>query len=180
MIARLQLIALLLAPISLTLAQADEPTIAQEYQVKAAILYNFSKFIRWQGDAFASAESPIMLCIVNPDPFGEFIDNLVEGRRVGPQQRKLSVRRLSAESGNSMCHMLFIPREHQLPERHGTHTLLVSEDADITEGGAHINIFTVDGQVRFEIDIDSLKSTNISISSKLLNLARITQRKSGL
>jgi hypothetical protein len=179
-VARLQLIAWLLISIWVPAGLADESFPTEEYRVKAAILYNFSKFIHWRDAAFADQASPILLCILTPDPFGSFINELVAGRRVGPDQRPLSVVRIEVGNQAPRCHMLFIPRGKRLPVQRSLDTLLVSEDADITETHAHINLFTVEGQVRFEIDLDSLADTRISISSKLLNLAKITWPRSGL
>ena len=35
-----------------------------EYQVKAAFLLNFTKFVEWPAAAFAAADSPIAICIL--------------------------------------------------------------------------------------------------------------------
>src|SRR5580704_16548614 len=62
---------------------------ALEYEVKAAFLLNFTKFIEWPATAFADAESPFALCILGKDPFGRVLDDIVGGEVVGA--RKLVV-----------------------------------------------------------------------------------------
>ena len=48
--------------------QAVDPAL--EYQVKAAFLLNFTKFVDWPAGAFAGSDSPITICILGNDPFG--------------------------------------------------------------------------------------------------------------
>src|SRR5580704_15465858 len=54
-----------LSPISV--AQANPPG---EYELKAAFLFNFAKFVNWPPDAFPNANATINLCIWGDDPFG--------------------------------------------------------------------------------------------------------------
>ncbi len=75
---------------SLFLSLADSPV---EYQVKAAFLLNFTKFIDWPEAAFASKDSPITICILGKDPFGPVLDEIVQGETVNA--RKVTVQRIS-------------------------------------------------------------------------------------
>jgi hypothetical protein len=56
------LLALLSAGIGGTASAADEPPL--EYQVKAAFLLNFTKFVEWPASAFAQEHSPLTICIL--------------------------------------------------------------------------------------------------------------------
>ena len=60
-------------------AQSNEPT---EYQVKAAFLFNFTKFVEWPDAAFADGHAPIVLGILGDDPFGTELTQLVSGQSV--------------------------------------------------------------------------------------------------
>ena len=60
-------------------AQSNEPT---EYQVKAAFLFNFTKFVDWPEAVFADAHAPIVLGIVGEDPFGGDLSQIVAGQMV--------------------------------------------------------------------------------------------------
>ncbi len=66
-----------------------------EYEVKAAFLLNFTKFIEWPAGAFASPDSPFTICILGRDPFGRALDQIVAGESVNG--RKLAVRRVGPE-----------------------------------------------------------------------------------
>ncbi len=65
---------LLLAAV-LSPAQPLHPT---EFQVKAAYLYNFGKFVRWQGGHGAISASRD-ICVFGKDPFGAVLDATVAG-----------------------------------------------------------------------------------------------------
>src|SRR4028119_890287 len=41
-----------------------------EYQVKAAFLYNFGRFVSWPSGSFAQSNSPFIIGVVGQDPFG--------------------------------------------------------------------------------------------------------------
>src|SRR3984893_10876090 len=59
---------------------------ASEYQVKAAFLFNFAKFVEWPATAFINADASLQICVLGLDPFGnefEVIGNkTVSGHRV--------------------------------------------------------------------------------------------------
>ncbi len=78
-------------------AQEAGPT---EYQIKAAFLYNFAKFIEWPSDG-----GTLELCLLGEDHFGRDIDN-IEGKTAAG--KKLSVRRIKSAREIKKCRMLFI------------------------------------------------------------------------
>jgi len=55
--------------------------VSLEYEVKAAFLFNFTKFVQWPSSAFADANSAFEICIVGDDPFGKTLDDIVQGER---------------------------------------------------------------------------------------------------
>ena len=58
-------------------ARAGEPAF-DEYQVKAAFLYNFAKFVEWPPGTFANSNDPIGICIVGQNPFGSTLEDMVD------------------------------------------------------------------------------------------------------
>ncbi len=54
-----------------------------EYQVKAAYVYNFSKFVEWPAQAFASPAAPIRLCVLKDPAFESELNQIVKGKMVG-------------------------------------------------------------------------------------------------
>ena len=50
-----------------------------EYQVKAAFVFNFAKFVEWPLDTFKSENAPIVFCVFRHDPFGSALDEIIRG-----------------------------------------------------------------------------------------------------
>ena len=90
---------LLACPILGQLQAPDSPTA---YQVKAAFLLNFTKFIDWPGDEATDPRFPI--CVAGEDPFGRALDQIVEGESVNGA--KLAVERVGDEVPKS-CRVVF-------------------------------------------------------------------------
>ena len=67
-------------------APAGEAEI-EEYQVKAAFLFNFAKFVEWPAQAFKSADEPIEICVLGPNPFGSSLDKAC--RREGGRKQEI-------------------------------------------------------------------------------------------
>jgi hypothetical protein len=152
-----------------------------EYQVKAAFLYNFAKFVEWPPGTFASSTDPIGICIVGQDPFGSALENTVQGKKVG--DRIFAVRRLPDTQQASQCQILFIgaaewKRTRALLEAvKSPGVLTVGETDDFTVLGGIIG-FRLDGpRVRIKVDLQTAERARLRISSKLLSLAEIAKKQ---
>jgi hypothetical protein len=160
-----------------------QPRSAGEYQVKAAFLYNFAKFVDWPPDAFPQPSAPLHLCVFGEDPFGGELERIVHEKIVaGHPLRVLQPKRIAQARG---CHILFVsswdPKEvHSLLEAlKGSSTLTVGETREFTRLGGMITFLLASGRVRFEINPDAAHEARLKISAKLLSLARIAHSNSG-
>ena len=148
-----------------------------EYEVKAAFLYNFARFVDWPG----RAQGVVTLCLLTGDPFGGDID-IITGKPVGGA--RLLVRRIEVDQ-TAGCQMVFIPASqagrfaHLLDGLKGRPVLTVGDAPGFAERGAVINFYLEQNKVRFEINIDAARRTGLPISSQLLRLARITHDRTG-
>lgn len=148
---------------------------AGEYEVKAAFLYNFSKFVEWPAHAFPDEESPFIIGILGSDPFGRNLDLLVKDKSV--KGRRVEVRRLYELSGLSCCQVLFIAQSeaYRLPaiiQAIERHPILTVSDMAKFLGQGGIIMFTKEGdKIRFSINLKAASKAMVTISSKLLNLA---------
>jgi len=148
-----------------------------EYQVKAAFLYNFVKFVEWQA-APAEPAGPVTLCVLGRDPFGEALDRVVDSKTVNG--RTIAIRRTHDLAAARSCQVLFVSSSEagRLGEItkavSGFSILTVSEIDRFSERGGIIT-FLMDGQrVRFEINPRAAARAGLKISSKLLQLASLT------
>ena len=170
---------ILLAGAALQL-RAQAPAF-DEYQVKAAFLYNFAKFVEWPPGTFANSNEPIGICVVGQNPFGSALDDMVRGKKIG--DRAFAVRRLPDTQQASKCQILFIgaaewKRTPALLEAlKGAGILTVGETDDFTALGGVIGFRLEGTRVRIQIALETAERTRLRISSKLLSLAEIVKRQ---
>ena len=152
-----------------------------EYQVKAAFLYNFAKFVEWPPGTFAGSTDPIGICILGENPFGSVLEDTVKDKKLG--DRSFVVRRLADAQQAGKCQIVFIgaaqwKRTSTLPESlQGKGILTVGETDDFTALGGIIN-FRLDGpRVRIKVDLQAAERGKLRISSKLLSLAEIAKKQ---
>jgi len=163
------LLALLLAVPGVTPAQT-----AEEYDVKAAFLYNFAKFVDWPPAAFPDPNN-LKICVLGDDPFGGSLQT-VAGEQVG--NHKLQVARMDSTSKLAGCQILFISRSERerisqiLAAVKGSPVLTVGDTQKFADDGVIINFILEGSKVRFEINTESAERAGIRISSKLLQLAK--------
>jgi uncharacterized protein DUF4154 len=150
---------------------------APEYLIKAAYIYNFAMFVEWPVDAFLKESSPIVIGILGADPFGPAIDQIVQDKKI--DKRPLVVKRLHWGQEFKDCHILFISTAETarvaevVNQLKAFPTLLVAESPGLSKQGATINFVVEDNKVRCEVNVDAAKRAGLSISSKLLNLAKV-------
>ncbi|MCP5003014.1 MAG: YfiR family protein [Planctomycetes bacterium] len=144
-----------------------------EYQVKAAFLYNFAKFVKWP---ISQNDGVLILYILGDDPFGKTIDT-IKGKSI--RGEKIIIRYISNLKNLKNCNMLYISSSEkenieQLVEAlDGMSILTLGDTEGFAARGVMINLFIVDFKVRFEINYAASKNAGIVISSKILNLAKI-------
>jgi hypothetical protein len=149
----------------------------EEYRVKAAFLFNFAKFVEWPPQAFKSADEPIGLCLLGPNPFGSSLDQTVQGKTAG--DRTFVVREIRDAQQAGACHIVFVSAagwtqsRAVLGEIKQCCVLTVGETADFISSGGMINLRLEDARVRVEINPDAAERARLRISSKLLSLAEI-------
>lgn len=162
----------LLTPVLQGRAQAPPAT---EYQLKAAYLWNFAKFIDWPATAFTNDTSPFVMGVLGDNPFGSDLELTVRGKQINTHPITVKPRVTLAEA--RQCHILFVSTSetNRLAEifqsLSGTSVLTVGETGQFTEKGGMINFVFEDKKIRFQINDDAAKSASLKISSKLLSLA---------
>ena len=157
------------------------PVLAQEplpeYQVKAAYLYNFLKFVEWPEDAFPDSLAPIVIGISGDDPFGDALPQVIIGKTV--QGRDLVIHKYRSGEDMRGAHILFISplEKKRLPQilssLRGSSVLTVADTEGFLEAGGMIQFLSENNRVRFAINVDATSRAKLKISSKLLSLARV-------
>ncbi|HKH49985.1 MAG TPA: YfiR family protein [Thermoanaerobaculia bacterium] len=156
-------------------AQGESGKTELEYQVKAAFLFNFTKFVEWPSDVFTSPGDPVTVCVMGDDSFGESLDAVVQGETVNG--RRLKVHRTRSPAELRACHMLFVPRSERrqselLSSLRGAGILTVGDGDGFLSDGGIIRFVLDQNRVRFEINHAAAEANRLKLSSKLLRLAR--------
>lgn len=149
-----------------------------EYQVKAAFLLNFTKFIEWPPEAFAAADSPIAICILGEDPFGAAIERLVLGEVVNG--RNVAVRTLRSPPPPRSCQVVFFSSSEKEVAKTlralGPAVLSVGEGDEFLRNGGMIAFVIEERRVRFNIDQAAAERAGLTLSARLLNVAKSVKR----
>jgi hypothetical protein len=155
-------------------AQAqDRPT---DYQVKAAFLAKFGKFVEWPDTAFATSNTPVIIGVFGDDPFGDALTSLAETDTING--RPIEVRDIKTPAELAGCHVVFIPASAKNSDREvmdavaGLPVLTVGETDEFHDAGGMIEFIIENKQVHFRIRNEAARAAGLKISSKLLILAR--------
>lgn len=149
---------------------------AGEYDLKAAFLYNFAKFVDWPPAAFPEPGSSFRICVLGRDPFGGSLQAAVNGEEIAGH--RLTVMRSESLAKPSGCQILFVSRSERDQTREilaavkDSPVLTVGDVPGFLEQGGIINFLLEGNKVRFEINNEAAARAKLNISSKLLQLAR--------
>lgn len=162
--------------------QVRDASDSSEYLIKAGFIFNFAKFVEWPTAAFPASDSPIVIGILGTDPFGTIIDQIVQDKKIGA--RGFVVKRL--RWGTDLkdlkdCKILFVGASEKAHVDElvqivkGLPILTVGETPGFAEHGGVIRFVLEDNRVRFEVNVEAAHQADLTISSRLLTLARIIQ-----
>ena len=171
---------LILALFLAALAGPRQPTRAQdarptEYQLKAAFLFNFAKFVEWPDSAFPAPTAPFVIGVLGNNPFRDDLARTVRDKTIDAHPLLVQEYRSAARATN--CHLLFISNSERksIPDiiqgLRGRSILTVSEVDHFTEAGGMINFVLQGTKIRFQINKEAAVSAGLKISSKLMSLA---------
>jgi hypothetical protein len=151
--------------------------VSREYQLKAIFLYRFAQFVDWPETAFPSPNSPLIIGVLGPDPFGGYLEAAVRNERI--RKRRLSVQHFQRSQDARHCQILFISAseserlEKIQAELAGRSILTVGETEGFALRGGMIQFITERNRIRFLINLKAAKAEHLQISSKLLELAEV-------
>jgi len=171
---------LLLCPLflagSLGLLEAQE--VSQEYQLKAAFLVNFSRFITWPEHSLSSEQPEITFCVAGKNPFGTTL-SAVENKKIN--DRTIKVVYADSIQKIPQCHLLFVSKSEygdlgSLLSRIGKKsTVTVSDIPGFVDAGGSIEFVIKEDRLSFIINNSDLKQRGIQAGSSMLDLAALVR-----
>ena len=153
----------------------DAHAASSEYQVKAAFLYNFMKFVEWPGDGLSNPGT-LTIGILGKDPFGEALDEVRDKTAKG---RRIVVVHLRGIEEVRECDLLFVcaSEKGRLPQIlrgvQSARVLTVADQEGFCQAGGIINLVFVNNRVGFEVNVAAANRVRLRVSSQLLKLARL-------
>jgi hypothetical protein len=177
------LLILLLMLVAGATGLAADPQTLTEYQIKAGFFFNFTRFVEWPENAFATPTSPIVACVVGDTPMTDLLSDVVAGKVVNG--RAVSINRLKPTDDLHRCHLVFISAA---AERHTaeilagvkkTNTLTVGESAGFPKAGGMINFSIENNNVKLEMNLDAATHAGLKVNSKLIAVSRLFSFDSG-
>ena len=164
-------------------AEGLESSDSSEYLIKAGFIYNFAKLVEWPATAFAQPDSPIVIGILGDDPFGATLDRIVADKKING--RGFAVKRLKWTRDLKDlrdCNILFVSsseKEHidsVVDAMKWLPILTIGDAPGFARRGGIMNFTLEDNKIRFEVNVEAAKHADLTISSRLLTLARIVQQ----
>jgi hypothetical protein len=167
---------------SLLLLACHPRAIAQskptQYEVKAAYLLNFAKFVKWP--PIPSQEEAFQICLLGSDPYGAILPQTVSGERL--EGKSIEVKRISTAKEAAGCRIVNVGSSEQsrlasvLPVLIEQHALVVSDLPNFCDRGGVIGFLMEGGRVRFEVNLAAAEAAGLNMSSDLLRVATTVKK----
>jgi hypothetical protein len=149
-----------------------------EYDVKAAYLFNFGRFVSWP-DQGSVNNGVFPICVLGQDPFGRALDNMLTGEKINGAE--VTIRRLQRPEEALNCRLLFISASEDsrlqaiLQVLGKSPVLTVSDLPNFTRHGGMIQFVLEDERVRFSVNLAAAENSGLVLSSQLLKVASSIQ-----
>jgi hypothetical protein len=153
-----------------------ETNALSEYDVKAAFLYNFAKFVEWPPEVFKNSGDSFVIGILGDDPFDKNLEAELNGKTV--QDKKLVFKRLLNLQEASDCQVVFISASEEdllsaiLAKLQGSPVLTVSDMKRFIQRGGMVGFSLDKNKVGFNVNRTVAEGAGLKISSQLLKLAK--------
>jgi hypothetical protein len=155
-------------------AALGEPT---EQEVKAALIFNITRFVEWPTSAFRSPGAPLVVAILGQDDVSDVLGKMLLRKTVNGHT--LEVRRVRSEEEARECQVLYVASSEKrrvnaiVKTLSGGSTLTVADIEHFAEQGGHVNLVVEDQRVRLFVNPRTVRESHLSISAKLLSLAQL-------
>lgn len=171
----------ILSMLCFTSMPAFSQSSTSELQLKAAFIYNFTRFIDWPPRAYTSPDAPFIIGVMGDGGLAKRINEVVKGESVG--NHDISARNFDKVGDVGHCNILyiggdeFIEVRRMLPDLNRRGILTVSDVSGFEKWGGIVRFFKEDSKLRLQINIDQAKAADLTISSKLMSLSKIYSGK---
>lgn len=150
-------------------------TEVEEYRLKAAFIFNFTKFIEWENH-----DSKVFkIGVIGASPIAASLEEISHTKTVN--NKKITIENYNNPDEINDCNILFIPADNKfsleeiLSKTKNKNMLTVSEQSGFARQGTGINFIVLDDKLKFEVNLKALAAARLKVSSQLLKLAVIVE-----
>jgi hypothetical protein len=159
---------------------ADTP-IADEYEIKAAMLANVFKLVDWPAAKSGEVSAPFVIGIAGSEDMETALGKTVAkmGGRKTSAGHPIVIRKISAVEGIEQYHVIFIggsdrKRLQAVIQGVGTQPILtIGESEKFAALGGMVGLIFKDDRIQVEVNLAAAQSAGLSISSRLLRIATV-------
>lgn len=151
------------------IAQAQErPT----YEIHAAMLYNFIKYIQWPNEA---AGGDFVVGVIGDDNVFNTLKKWYDGKPKG--SKKYVIKNLSSPAEAASCQVVYIGKSKSRDfddiktNTDGKSILTITDANGLGQKGSCINFRVIDGRLKFELNQATVNSANLKVSGQLSSMA---------
>ena len=152
---------------------------ADEYAIRAAMLFNLTKFIDWPAWKMDLSHPNFLVCILGHDPIEPYTDRYLQNQNV--VNKPIQLKAIKDLSDAAECHILYVSAsgkhnfERVAADLTKAGVLSVSEQP-VSRNSAQIVGLPLDNDhIHLDVNLGAAQSGGFSVSSKLLRLATVTQ-----
>jgi len=150
-------------------------TSEKEANLKAAFIYNFTKYIEWD----SNNEDDFIIGVMGSSPVTASLNEIAKTNMVN--NKKITVRVFSKPEDIGDCNILFIPvipenslySLQSILDKADKGMLTISEEPGFAKQGTAFNFFITNDKLKFEANLKTLLQSGLKVSSQLLKLAKI-------
>ncbi|ADR21261.1 hypothetical protein MATR_11100 [Marivirga tractuosa] len=161
------LIVIALMVIGFNLKSGERPM----HEIHSMLMFNFIKYVEWPTE---TKSGNFVIAVVGDENVASTIQNFYAKRTVKGQSVKVvNVDNVSAVNN---AHVLYLSsnksREFEAAQEKfaGKSTLTITDKNGLGKKGSCINFQEINGKLRFEINQESIKGSNLKISNQLTSM----------
>lgn len=145
-----------------------------EYALKAAYIYNFTKFIEWPASAHRFKTSDIKIGIIGSKTVYDKISSALRGKKTG--DRKIKTFRLTWADDLDEYHVLFVTAKSSsgysnLKSLRSKPVIVIGEGSKFVKVHGDLTLMVRNSRIVFSASRDITRRKKVKVSSKLLELA---------
>lgn len=155
-------------------AAAPAQPIANESDVRAALVLRLAKYVTWPAERDPAASPPLAICVFGPDPIATSL------RALAPDPARIAIRRIAGDSADLLeCHVVVFASDapvdvnYALARLAGQPVLTIGASERFARGGGMLGLVNREGRIAFVVNNDAAKRAHLAISSLLLQIATV-------